>query len=153
MSDWERGSRNAFRHAYPGIRIYGCWFHYTQAIWRKIQKCGLTSCYRNNPELALFVKKIMAIPILPCDLIHSTYSVLQTPALQPIDKWKLDSFLRYFEKQWLKQVNPSFDLENGTNNGPESYHARLKCLINPRIWILWLLLMIRLRIMIMISLD
>ena len=115
MSDWERGSRNAFRHAYPGIRIYGCWFHYTQAIWRKVQKCGLTSCYRNNPELALFVQKIMAIPLLPCDLIHSTYYVLQTPALQPIDKWKLDSFLRYFEKQWLKQVNPSelsvFDLE------------------------------------------
>ena len=62
MSDWEKGSRNAFRDAYPGARIYGCWFHYTQAIWRKKQKCGLTSCYRINPELALFVKKIMAIP-------------------------------------------------------------------------------------------
>ena len=70
MSDWEKGSRNAFRHAYPGAIIYGCWFHYTQAIWRKM--CGLTSCYRINSELALFVKKIMAIPLLPSELIQST---------------------------------------------------------------------------------
>ena len=33
-----------------------------------------------NPELAVFVKKIMAIPLLPCDLVHSTYSVLEIPA-------------------------------------------------------------------------
>ena len=97
MSDWERGSRNAFGHAYPGNRTYGRWFQYTQAIWRKIQKCELTSSYRNNPELALFVKKIMAILLLPSDLIHSTYSVLQNPALQPIDKWKHDSFRRYLK--------------------------------------------------------
>ena len=141
MSDWERGSRNSFKHVYPGTRINGCWFHYTQAIWRKIQKYGLTSCYRNNPELTIFVKKIMAIPHLPCDLIHSTYSLLQPPALQQIDQTKLDGFLRYFKRYWLTQVTPSelsvFELENVTNNGAESYHARLKCLFktgHPRIW-------------------
>ena len=141
MSDWERGSRNAFKNVYPGTRIYGCWFHYSQAIWRKIEKCGLASSYLNNPELAVFVKKIMAIPLLPCDLIHSTYSVLEIPVLQQSDKLKLDAFLRYFKRYWLRQVTPIelsvFDLENGTNNGAESYHAKLKCLFktsHPRIW-------------------
>ena len=126
MSVCEKGSQNAFRHAYPGARIYGCWFHYTQNIWRKTRKCGLTSCYRMNPELALFVKKIMVIPLLPSELIQSTYSVLQPLALQPIDKWKLNAFLGYFERYWSRQVTPSelsvFDLENGTNNGAD--HAR-----------------------------
>ena len=84
----------------------------------------------------------MAIPHLPCDLIHSTYSVLQPPALQQqIDKTKLDGFLRYSKRYWLTQVTTSelsvFELENVTNNGADSYHARLKCLFktsHPRFW-------------------
>ena len=111
MSDWERESRNAFKNVYPGTRTYGCWFHYSQAIWQKIQKCGLASSYLSNPELAVFVKKIMAIPLPPCDLIHSTYSVLQIPALQQSDKLKLDAFLRYFKRYWLRQVT-SIELSN-----------------------------------------
>ena len=83
----------------------------------------------------------MAIPFLPSDLIHSTYSVLELPSLQKEDKLKLDNFLKYFKRYWLNQVTPSessvFELENGTNNGAESYHARLKSLFktaHPRIW-------------------
>ena len=37
MSDWEKAPRNAFMQVYQGVRIHGCWFHYTQAIWRKIK--------------------------------------------------------------------------------------------------------------------
>ena len=54
MSDWERASRKAFKHVYPETRIHGCWFHYTQAIWKHIQKFGLAQSYRNRPELAIF---------------------------------------------------------------------------------------------------
>ena len=93
MSDWERVSRNAFKHCYPRTKIFGCWFHYTQAIWRHIQKFGLALSYRNNPELAVFARQIMALPFLPCDLIHSTYSCLQLPELQQNEKRKLDGFL------------------------------------------------------------
>ena len=96
MSDWERGSRNAFKHVYLGTRIYGCWFHYTQAIWRHIRKFGLASSYRNIPELSVFVRQIMATPFLPCDLLHSTYSCRQLPKLPQIEKCKLDAFLKYF---------------------------------------------------------
>ena len=141
MSDWEKGSRNAFKYVYPGTRIYGCWFHYTQAIWKYIRKFGLTSSYRNVPELSVFVRQIMAIPFLPNVLIYSTYSCLQPPKLQEIEKRKLDDFIKYFKKYWLTQITPSelsiFELENCTNNGVESYHARQKCLFkssHPRIW-------------------
>ena len=141
MSDWERGSRNAFKHVYPGTRIYGCWFHYTQAIWKHIRKFGLTSSYQNVPELSVFVRQIMAIPFLPYDLIYSTYSCLQPPKLPEFEKCKLDDFIKYFKGYWLTQITPRelsiFELENCTNNGAESYHARLKCLFkssHPRIW-------------------
>ena len=97
MSDWERASRNAFKHIYPGTRIYGCWFHYTRAIWKHIKKFGLAPSYQNIPELAVSVRQIMTIPFLPCDLIYSTYSCLQVPKLHQIEKWKLDDFLIYFK--------------------------------------------------------
>ena len=44
--DWQQAARNAFIKVYPGIRMNGFWFHYTQAIWRKTQKYGLASTYR-----------------------------------------------------------------------------------------------------------
>ena len=101
MSDWEIGPRNAFKNVYPGTRIYGCWFHYTQAIWKKIQKCKLTSSYKRNPELATSIRKIMALPFLPSDLIVSTYTMLPIPTLVDIEMPKLEAFLRYFKKYWL----------------------------------------------------
>ena len=141
MSDWERGSRNAFKHVYPETRLYGCWFHYTQAIWKHIQQYGLASSYRDITDLKTFVRQIMAIPFLPSDLIHPTYSLLQIPTIPEIEKLKLDDFIKYFKRFWLTQVKPSelsiFELENGTNNGAESYHSHLKSLFkssHPQIW-------------------
>ena len=43
MSDWELASRNAFKEIFPQTRLYGCLFHYTQRIWSKVQKLGLTT--------------------------------------------------------------------------------------------------------------
>ena len=51
-SDWEQEARNAFKQVYPGIRLNECWFHYTQAIWRKTQKCGLASTIEEIPNWA-----------------------------------------------------------------------------------------------------
>ena len=83
----------------------------------------------------------MAIPFLPSDLIHPTYSLLQIPTIPEIEKLKLDDFLRYFIRFWLTQVKPSelsiFELDNVTNNGAESYHAHLKSLFkssHTQIW-------------------
>ena len=48
-SDWEQASRNAFKEVFPQIRIYGCLFHYTQRIWSKVQKLGLTHDFQVHP--------------------------------------------------------------------------------------------------------
>ena len=41
MSDFEKSSRNAVVNVYGDVRLKGCWFHYTQAIMRRVQKVGL----------------------------------------------------------------------------------------------------------------
>ena len=73
----------------------------------------------------------MAIPFLPSNQIQPTYNILHPPITFPeIEKHKLRKFVNYFSKRWLNQVNLEelsiFDTISNTNNGAESYHAKLK---------------------------
>lgn len=38
ITDYEIGLRNALREVYEGIKVQGCYFHYTQVIVRKSVK-------------------------------------------------------------------------------------------------------------------
>ena len=141
MSDWEPASRNAFKEIYPQMRIFGCWFHYTQRIWGKTQKLGLSQEFRDNPLVGNFIRHLMAIPFLPASLISPTYTFLQLPTLESTTMMKLDKLKKYFKKRWLNQISSEelsiFELDIATNNAAESYHSRLKSMIktsHPRIW-------------------
>ena len=101
MSDWEQGARNALKQQYPTTRMNGCWFHYTQAIWRRIQKAGLAHEFQVTKVFSSFMRNIMGIPFLPPDLIKPTYSLLQIPSLPTILSparqvfWYIDGIFRY----------------------------------------------------------
>lgn len=41
VSDFERALWAAAKATIPGIEIHGCYFHWTQAVWRKCQELGL----------------------------------------------------------------------------------------------------------------
>ena len=72
MSDWEPGARNAFKVVYPEIKMYGCWFHYTQRIWAKAQKLGLSQGFPNDLQTTTYIRQLIAIPFLPEALIYPT---------------------------------------------------------------------------------
>ena len=46
VSDFEKAPRNVFTHFFPGMKVFGCWFHFTQAIWKKTQSLGLGKLYK-----------------------------------------------------------------------------------------------------------
>ena len=78
MSDWEMAARNAFKSTFHGIRLKGCWFHYTQRIWKHVQKANLKHSYSNNVEIQNFVRYIMALPFLPPDTILQIFNQIDT---------------------------------------------------------------------------
>ena len=104
MSDWEPAARNAFKAVYPEIKMYGCWFHYTQRIWAKAQKLGLSQ----------------EIPFLPEAQIYPTASLLQIPTVHHSERSKLEKLQVYLNRRWLRQVTPQelsiYDLTIATNN-------------------------------------
>ena len=142
MSDWESAPRIALNIFYPNTLILGCWFHFTQRIWSKVQKFGLVKTFKENNEFASYIRKLMSVPFLPASLIQPTYSFLQLPTnLIASETVKLERISKYFKKRWLTQIRPEelsiFDSDFSTNNGAESYHSRLKARIKtnyPRIW-------------------
>ena len=42
IGDFEQTSRNAFIAVFPSIIIISCWFHFTKAIFERVQKLGLS---------------------------------------------------------------------------------------------------------------
>ncbi len=135
MGDFELASRNSMELAFPAASLGGCQFHYSQSLWKKIQKLGLSKLYQSNADYKKYVKKLMSLPYLPSaeispaadQLFASTFEVSQH--LQSQNK-KLTKYIRRF---WLGTITPDklsvFDLPRGTNNDLESFHAQLKARI------------------------
>ena len=56
MNDFEQGAIGAFTEEFPGIEVKGCHFHFTQAIWRRIQEIGLITVYKENEVLRMWLE-------------------------------------------------------------------------------------------------
>uniref|UniRef100_T1IR57 MULE transposase domain-containing protein n=1 Tax=Strigamia maritima TaxID=126957 RepID=T1IR57_STRMM len=61
------GLLSAIQRVLPNVRNQRCYFHYCQALWRKVQSLGLVVDYKNLPSVRTVVKKTMALPFLPAE--------------------------------------------------------------------------------------
>ena len=50
--DFERGAKAAIDFVFPTAALSGCLFHYSQAIYRKVQSLGLVTAFRTNPNVS-----------------------------------------------------------------------------------------------------
>ncbi|CAF3786921.1 unnamed protein product [Rotaria socialis] len=68
-SDFEKALIKAIADEFPQARHAGCYFHFTQAVYRNIQKHGLTTAYRDCEIARTFCRKLMTLPLLQlCDV-------------------------------------------------------------------------------------
>ncbi len=82
MTDFEQAQIRAFQETFQNIRNRGCFFHFSQCLFRKIQACpDILAKYQDpeNPDFALNIRKLGALAFVPTDdmvekfeeLIHS----------------------------------------------------------------------------------
>ena len=43
----------------------GCWFHYAQALIKRLRKLGLTDGYQNDEETQTIFQCLLSLPLLP----------------------------------------------------------------------------------------
>lgn len=65
MSDFEKASISAFEEIFPNISIRGCFFHFHQCNYRKIQNLGLKSKYDKDSEFALKLRLLPSLALIP----------------------------------------------------------------------------------------
>lgn len=133
--DFEQAIFNSFSSIFPDIRIHGCYFHYTQSLYRKIQNIGLENLYKSGHSFRYFSKGLMILPLIPLECLDASFSVLYS-RLERGDQ-KIDEFVNYYLQTWLNSNamfnrriwNHCYNYICRTNNFVESFHAKLKKIV------------------------
>jgi len=127
MLDFEVAAKNAVKAVFPLCTLRGCFFHYTQCIWRKTQACGLTVPYREEDNIRRLVRRAAVLPLVPVHLVEDVWFA----ALEDVDDDRPDimRFTDYVTETWVEtdvtQFN-HFDNDGArTTNHVEGWHSRL----------------------------
>ena len=137
MLDFEIALRNSLKTVWPNIHLYGCWFHYCQAVWRRVQKLGLKDVYHSRFG-SKFIKKLMLLPLFHAndDMIERVFGNLYRAFLRdstqmaPNIAAAFEDLFSYVRKQWV--YNPKipatelsvFDTRVRTNNTSENWNGK-----------------------------
>ena len=128
--DFEVAVHNSLKNLFPGINTKGCFFHFTQCIWRKAQSTGLQNPYRDNEDVRTLVRRAAILPLIPLDCIDDVW--FQT--LEDRDDANLtpltEPFTDYVTEQWVEGDRTCwnhFGTEGPrTNNSIEGWHSKIK---------------------------
>ena len=66
-TDFEKPVMDAFKYVFTNVELQECFFHLSQAIWRKIQSIGLTNSYVTDTNSRLYCKFVAALAFLHPD--------------------------------------------------------------------------------------
>lgn len=126
--DFEKAERGAISELQMGIRIFGCWFHFCQALRRKIASMQeLFQLVRTDGMAKHLFLKFQCLALLPSDMIEDAFKELAKRALR--DFALFAPFVDYFDREWIKIVTPHhfsvFMRGLRTTGHAETYNCRI----------------------------
>lgn len=128
ITDYEIAMRQAIKNVVPGIKLLGCWFHFAQAIRRKVASLSeLFEIVRKDPTIRSIYYKFICLALLPHEKIHKAFNELALEALRSTKAFT--PFVKYFQNQWLMRVGAKnfsvFLEETRTTCAAEGYNGKL----------------------------
>lgn len=159
ITDFEMATINACRRVFDRSVHKGCFFHFTQNVWKQIKTLGLDEEYGRNSEFALKLRHLFALAFLPPEDIPPAFEGLKSEEVIPesandLMEWfdqyyvngRLTSKNKGPTKLTMKKTKPLFSpqlwsvFDNSNNNMPrtqnivESWHRRWNTLLNGKKW-------------------
>ena len=130
--DYESAVITAIDELFPNSRVRGCLFHYSQALWRYVQTCGLVQRYRNDDNFNRLVRRAFALPLVPPASIDDVWLRAMDEEPDP----EVERFKDYVTTTWVDNLTARFPYEiwnqydniGGirTTNNLESWHSKMK---------------------------
>jgi hypothetical protein len=96
LLDFEKAAYNAAAATVCEHNLGGCYFHFSQAVLRNLQKLGLSTKYSADTAFRLRVGRLRALAFLPEDAVQAGFYDI-------IGDWEPDErpLVDYFEKVWI----------------------------------------------------
>ena len=127
MLDFEVAARNAVTEVFPMSTLLGCFFHFTQCIWKKAQSCGLAVQYRQDPQTQKLVRRAAVLPLVPAQQVDNVW--LNALADNDDNSIQTTKFKDYVTEIWVEgniQGWNQFDNDGArTTNHIEGWHSKV----------------------------
>ena len=135
VSDYEKAMWKAIKKIFGNhIKHYGCWFHLTQAIFKKVQKLNLATEYFQKQNVYNLVRRFMCLAFLAGDDIKAVYEQMKTQySVERAESRPVRDLFKYINKFWI--CGRSFSPEDWslydrvtdirTTNAVENWNGRI----------------------------
>lgn len=104
LCDFEMSLISAIQTEFPQASLHGCYFHYCQSIWRKVQELGLTTAYRRQRSVKNIIRRVMSLGYVPTALVRLTFNLIyssRSAARLMRNVPGLQQFVDYFRQNYI----------------------------------------------------
>jgi hypothetical protein len=145
LMDFEKAVENTIRATIPTAIVRGCFFHHSQAIWRKCQQLGMEPRYAAEENFRNVVKMFTALAFCSLDHVVERFNDLAEHFIDTCGEVQAhQDFLEYYERTWIGRPGrrPLFPREMWncrestlldlprTTNSAESWHHSIQAVYN-----------------------
>lgn len=144
--DYEQAMIKAVSSIFSKDCVQGCYFHYSQCIWRKVQELGLSVSYKKFPCVREWIRRFTALPLLPIGDIDDAFIEIHENAPNPqeniINCDQIQKFHDYMVNTWIDDEDAKFNRQlwnqyhnagPRTTNNAEGWNHKLNQLAKSRL--------------------
>ena len=85
------------------MAVAGCWFHYAQAVVKRLTKIGLRAAYMGNQDVQKIIRCLFNIPVLPPGEIVQAVIIHPEIADDGQHVEGLKKLVVHINKQWINK--------------------------------------------------
>ena len=125
-TDFELALQQAIKLIFCNCVLKGCWFHYSQALLRKVGQLGIKTKYKVDYKFRFWINQFISLALIPIETLENAFDKIIEGAKQ-FNSEPISNFLKYFIKQWLHGhqapiIWNQHKTSHRTNNNLEGYH-------------------------------